>query len=388
MSHFDAIVVGAGPAGSIAARELARRGRHVTLLEAKRFPRPKTCAGGISPWARSHLRRLGLWDRIEPETYRIQGIRLGAPSGRVTQWVGAASAAVLDRGQLDHLLARAAVEAGAEFREDSTAVAVVLEHGRAAGIRLGNGDIVEAPWIIAANGARGGLDTDPRPRRALQTCMTWFEDIAFTPHVMEMYFDTDIAPHYGWLYPESGSRANIGICIDAERLGRRSIRKVFGRFLERHFAMRLLEVETKHPWRGFPISVTTDVRHCAPPGVLLAGEACRLANPATGEGISYAIHSGALAARVVDEALRAAADPSVTTARYERRLRLRSGPSLRAGGWFCRFGMPLIEGAVRAGEIPWLRRGFGQDRPSYPPCNELSSASKGAGHPGQTRPSK
>jgi flavin-dependent dehydrogenase len=282
---------------------------------------------------------------------------------------------VLDRCALDHLLARSAVEAGADLRENHTAVAAVLEHGRAVGVRLESGDTIEAPWIIAANGARGGFDDDPRPRQLLQTCMTRFDNIAFAPHVVEMYFDAEIAPHYGWLYPESDSRANVGICVDAERLRCRSIRDVFGRFLERHFTGRLQGEETEHPWRGFPISVTTDVRHCAPPGVLLVGEACRLANPATGEGISYAIHSGALAAREVDGALRAAADPSATAARYEKGLRARSGPSLRAGGWFCRFGMLLIEGAVRAGEIPWLRRRFGQNQPGFSSHNELSSAS-------------
>ncbi|MDD5309166.1 MAG: geranylgeranyl reductase family protein [Deltaproteobacteria bacterium] len=360
MGRFDAIVVGAGPAGSIAARELARLGRRVVLLETKRFPRPKTCAGGISPWARSNLRRLGLWDRIAPETYEVRGIRLGAPSGRETQWIGAASAAVLIRSRFDHLLAQAAVEAGAELREDSSVVAIVTEHGHTVGVRLKNGVIIEAPWVVAANGAHGRLDSDPRPRRMLETCMAWFDDVAFTPHVVEMYFDAELAPHYGWLYPESDTRASIGICVDAKRLGGRSVRDVFGRFLKRHFAARLPGMGTESRWRGFPMSVTVDIRHHAPPGVLLAGEACRLVNPATGEGISYAIHSGSLAAKEVDTALRTGEEPAVTAARYERKLRLRSGLSLRAGDWFCRFGMPLVECSVRAGEISWLRRGFGQ----------------------------
>jgi len=100
-ADYDVLVVGAGPGGAVAARELALRGRHVALLEAKRLPRPKTCAGGISPWPVPALRRLGLWDRIAAEAYEIRGIRLGAPSGRETQWVGAASAVVLDRSRLD-----------------------------------------------------------------------------------------------------------------------------------------------------------------------------------------------------------------------------------------------------------------------------------------------
>jgi flavin-dependent dehydrogenase len=114
------------------------------------------------------------------------------------------------------------------------------------------------------------------------------------------------------------------------------------------------------PWRGFPISVTGRIRHHAPPGTLLAGEACRLANPATGEGICYAITSGVLAARFVDAALRRRADPHQVAGLYERQLKLHSGPSLRAGDLFLRFGMPLVGGAVGLGQIRWLRRRLGQ----------------------------
>ena len=360
-NDFDVIVVGAGPAGSVAARELARRGRRVVLIEAKRFPRPKICAGGISPSARSGLRRLGLWERIAPEAYEIRGIRLGARSGRETRWIGAASAVVLNRCRLDHLLAQAAVEAGAELREDCPATALVCEGGRTNGVQLAGGEALRATWVIAANGARGRLDTDPRPRRQLQTCIAWFRGIAFMPHVLEMYFDAEIAPHYGWLFPESDTVANVGICLDAERLRGRSVRDVFARFLDRHFAARLASAEIIGKWRGFPISVTSEVRHHAPPGTLLVGEACRLVNPATGEGISYAVHSGALAAACVDDALRRGAEPAAVAASYERRLRLHDELSLRAGDWFCRFGRPAIECAVRMGELPCLRRRLGQD---------------------------
>jgi geranylgeranyl reductase family protein len=363
---FEAIVVGAGPAGSVAARELARRGRHVLLLEAKRFPRPKTCAGGISPWARTNLRELGLWEPVAAEAYEVRGIRLGAPSGRETQWVGAGSAVVLDRSRFDELLARAAVDGGAELREATAVASLAIDGGRTTGVRLATGDVVRARWVIAANGANGRLDADPRPRRSLRTCQARFEGIAFTPHVLEMYFDAEIAPHYGWLFPESDTRANVGLCADARRLAGRPVRDVFARFLDRHFAARCAGARLLGPWRGFPISVTAEIRHHAPPGTLLAGEACRLVNPATGEGISYATYSGALAARLVDEALGLGADPAAVARAYERRLRLRSEASLRAGEWFLRFGMPLVESAVHLGEVPWLRRRLGQDPPTPP----------------------
>lgn len=324
------------------------------------MPRRKTCAGGISPWARSSLRRLGLWDRVGAEAYEVRGIRLASPSGAETLWVGAASASVLERSRLDHLLASSAVEAGATLLEGCRAKGLLVERGRTRGVRLASGEVLRARWVIAANGANGRLDTDPRPRRMLRTCMAWFEGITFTPHVLEMYFDDGIAPHYGWLFPESDSRANVGICLESNGRVRLTLRETFARFLDRRFSSRCANARAIGSWRGFPVSVTGRIRHHAPPGTLLAGEACRLANPATGEGICYAISSGELAARFVDEALRLRADPERVTSQYERRLRLRSGPSLRAGDLFLRFGMPLVEYAVGLGRIRWLRRKLGQ----------------------------
>jgi geranylgeranyl reductase family protein len=343
----EVVVVGAGPAGAVAALELARRGRRVVLLEAKRFPRPKTCAGGISHWSRLTLRRLGLWDRVEAEGYEIRGVRVGAPSGRVAQLVGKASAVVLDRRRFDHILAQAAVEAGAELREGCSASGLLLEDGRARGVRLSGGETVRARWVVAANGANGRFDTDPRPRRTLWTCMASCDGIAVVPHVMEMYLDPELAPHYGWVFPESDTRANAGIGVDPARLGGRSVRELFARFLERHVTGRMVAGGTIGPWRGFPVSSCAAIRHHAPPGTLLAGEACRLVNPATGEGIPYALYSGELAGRMVDEALERDVDPPGVAAAYERQLRRRSGPSLRAGAWFLRFGSPVLEAAVR-----------------------------------------
>ena len=355
----DVIVVGAGPAGSLAALTAARLGYRALLLEARRFPRIKPCAGGISPRARGLLRRLGLWDEVERAGYWIRGIRLRTPGGRETSLVGAASAVVVPRTTLDPLLARAAVAAGAELREATPVRGPLLEGGRVAGVRTDAGPL-RAPWVVAADGANTRFSVDPRPRRPMHTCMAWFEGRFFEPGVLEMLFVPPLAPHYGWLFPESDTRANLGVCVDAARHAGTPIRELFARFLERHYGRRLAGAAQLGDWRGHPIVASVEVEHHAAPGVLLAGEACRLVNVASGEGISYALESGQLAGEALGEALRIGEDPAATAARYAARLRRRLAAPYLVSDLFRRRGMPLLEAVARLGAHPVFRRLAGQ----------------------------
>jgi flavin-dependent dehydrogenase len=71
---FDVIVCGAGPAGSVAATVLARGGARVLLVDRARFPRDKLCGDTINPGTVAILRRLGLFEAIEPMTSRVDGM--------------------------------------------------------------------------------------------------------------------------------------------------------------------------------------------------------------------------------------------------------------------------------------------------------------------------
>lgn len=352
----DIVVIGAGPAGAAAALEACRLGLgRVLLVDRAAWPRTKLCGGGISPRARAVLQKMGLWDRVRSLAYPINGLRLVSPNGRETVLAGAEAASVLDRKTFDAVIAAAAVAAGATFMPETRVTGLYRGDADTVGVRTAEGELA-ARWVVAADGSGGRFGSDGRPRDILHTAIATYDGVPFTPHILEMVFDPGLAPHYGWLFPESGSRVNIGICTGRESIGTGSIRDLFDSFIERHYAARLRGAVRIGDVAGHPISTTTAVVHAAPDGVLLAGEALRLANCATGEGISYALISGRLAARAIAAGARTGASREQIARSYEREVVSAIGRGLRAAQLFTRYGMKTIDAIGVVGSNAIVRR--------------------------------
>jgi geranylgeranyl reductase family protein len=353
-------VIGAGPAGCSAALEACRLGLGpVLLLDRARWPRPKTCGGGISPRARAVLSEMGVWPQVEREAYQITGLRLVGSNGRGVVLSGAEDASVLNRRRLDWILAEAAAGAGAGFLPGTRVTGIKRLEGGLLGVRADGGEIA-ARWVVAADGSRARFGSGARTGTILHTAVASFEGVPFSPHILEMIFDQGLAPHYGWLFPESATRVNIGICTTAEKLGRRSITDLLGGFLEKHYARRLGGAVQDGDIEGHPISTSTTIRHNAPDGVLLAGEAAGLANIATGEGISYALESGRLAARAISRGEKAGEPQGVVARAYEKDLRRAMGRGLWAAGLFRRYGTGAVNVVTTLGNTGIIGRFSGR----------------------------
>ncbi|HEY7801142.1 MAG TPA: FAD-dependent oxidoreductase, partial [Dehalococcoidia bacterium] len=147
---FDAIVVGAGPAGSTAARELARSGARVVLLDRATFPRDKPCGGGVT-FRADAAGEIDLAPVTEREIYGVRvSIRMGRRFDRTSPQL---LARMTQRSRLDTYLAEQAAAAGADFR-DGAAVRSVEADGATMRARV-NGDVYEAPILIGADGVNG-----------------------------------------------------------------------------------------------------------------------------------------------------------------------------------------------------------------------------------------
>jgi geranylgeranyl reductase family protein len=361
-----AVIVGAGPGGAAAAVRLAQRGvRDVLLVDKDQFPREKTCGSALSPNGVALVDELGIGDEVKRLGYLIRSLRLKTPGNREMQLTTEQAAIILLRKHFDNLLVEKARALGVEFRGGFKAAELIREGGRTVGVRSSKDGEIRADWVLCADGAHSIFAHDPRPRRTISTLMGWWEDFAFEPHTIEMIFDRNLAPLYGWMFPETPLRVNIGICMDGEEDGTdgtrqkttRNVRDVFARFLDDHFRDRLVGARQIGKFKGHPISYCTWIRDLTAPGMLYLGEGGRMTHNATGEGIYQAMQSGCFAAEALADVVQGAADEKQAWRNYQWRCRRRftfsflMGHALRGA-----LRTPLLDLVAMAYNDPTVRR--------------------------------
>ncbi|UQA55161.1 NAD(P)/FAD-dependent oxidoreductase [Polyangium aurulentum] len=354
----EVAILGAGPAGTAAALRLGQLGvKGAVIVDKADFPRDKTCGSGISPRGIEVLRTLGVWDRIEPESYRINGIRIVTPGGYESyQSAGATvEAVVCQRRVLDHTLLKEAVSLGARFVPDFTASSLIEEGGRVRGFVAKDGRTVRARYTVIAGGTHLRLGVSPRPRRLVQAIMGWWDGVPFRPNVLEMVFDRSIAPYYGWLFPESDERVNIGITY-WDPGHEKNARSLFQNFLDKHYGQRLAGARQVGGWKGHPVAHAFRIESLWGPGRVIVGEAGLMTHPSTAEGIYQAMYSGMRAAEAIADIVASRLREDDAFTRYERGCQKRFLPSFLAGG--AMLGLvqtPVFEWLVRAGDSPMVK---------------------------------
>jgi len=326
----DVIVVGAGPAGSATAYHLAQRGLDVLVLEKSEFPREKVCGDGLTPRAVKALIEMGIDTSEEAGWQRNKGLRIIGGGHRLEMpWPELASfpnyGLVRPRSDFDELLARTAQKAGARLHERTNVTGPVIDQaGRIEGVTAvaidpdghrGEPTTYRAPVVIAADGnstrlslAMGLRKRDDRPMgvavrtyyRTRRSNDDWLESW------LELWDGDNLLPGYGWIFGMGDGTSNVG-------LGILNTSKAFGHVDYKDLLTRWLD-ETPEEWGFRPENMTGPIRGAALPmgfnrqphytrGLLLVGDAGGMVNPFNGEGIPYAMESGALAADVVAQAL-------------------------------------------------------------------------------------
>jgi geranylgeranyl reductase family protein len=293
MSTFDAIVVGAGPAGSTAARLLARSGAHVLLLDKAKFPRDKPCGGGVTFRADS-ANDLDLSPVTEREIY---GVRVSAAmKRRFDKTSPHLLARMTQRSRLDAFLADAAASAGADFRDGSNAACIEIE-AQGGGVRVRtNGDTHEARLLIGTDGVNGQtartLGLAPAGEHAVAIEANYPADSALMEN-WERFIALDlggIPGGYGWVFPK-GDHLNVGVG------GWKSVGPDLRALLAKYCAFYGFDPSRLYAHRGYQLPLRKDGQPIVRGPAMLAGDAAALVDPLSGEGIWAAFVSGRLAAQ-------------------------------------------------------------------------------------------
>lgn len=313
---WDAIVVGAGPAGALAARRLAAAGHRVLLLDRRQFPRDKACGDALIPDAQACLARNGLLERVRALAWKGEAGELYSPS-RARLEVEC-PALTVPRRVLDATLAAAAVESGARFalgavddvRDEGAGGVALHVAGRAAPLRARVG--------ILATGAHVGLlertGLLDRPRASAVAIRCYLRSSHRVDRLV-ISFDRSILPGYAWIFPvgDEGDgtwRYNVGcgvVLTGGDEVGpQHALRAMLDRFLAEFPVARALAAGQvgREPTRGALLRTgLTGARPWGGGALLAAGEAIGATFPLTGEGIGKAMETAELAADAAHAAL-------------------------------------------------------------------------------------
>ncbi len=292
---WDVVVVGAGPAGSSAARAAAEAGRRVLLLEKADLPRYKTCGGGIIGPSRDALPpgfELPLRDRVHAVTFSLNG-RMARTRRSKHMLFG-----LVNRTDFDQQLAEAAVKSGARLRT-GVAVSRVEQHGpavpdrRTVAVVLADGSTVLAHAVVGADGSASRIAAHVGVRLD-QVDLGLEAEIPVPPEVAQdwagrVLIDWGPLPgSYGWVFPK-GDTLTVGV-ISARGEGAAT-----KRYLEDFTARLGLSGFTPTVSSGHLTRCRTDDSPLSRGRVLVCGDAAGLLEPWTREGISFALRSGRLA---------------------------------------------------------------------------------------------
>jgi flavin-dependent dehydrogenase len=203
------------------------------------------------------------------------------------------------RATLDHLLAREAQDAGADFREECLVLGIE-PHAKGVTLETSRGSLT-ASYVIAANGAIGGIAKKAgwRESRTLVAAVEW--EVPVSPEAFQRFmggarFDFGVVPSgYVWVFPK-GSHLSIGTA-SMKRTG-----TSLNRALERYCAFLGVPVNSEIQRHGAILAVGPRDDGFVKGRVLLAGDAAGVADPVTGEGISFAVMSGQAAAQALIDA--------------------------------------------------------------------------------------
>ena len=296
MDRVDVCIVGGGPAGAACAIVCAQSGLRVAIAEREDFPREKVCGDCLNPACWPVLRRLGVADAVRRLPHgkleSVDFISINGARVRVKLPLGEDSEIAVKRSLFDHALLEHARTAGAVVLEHAVVTQVERTHWGDWKLDIVR-DKITGRILVAADGRNSTVarlrNLLPRPQR---------ERVALQSHIpLPQGFGNRVVLQFlpeGYSGQAPVNDNELNLCLvgkgpDVEGL--------------KQWAMRQFGVGADHPWRTIT-PLTRDSLGPIQDNLFLIGDAVRVVEPFTGEGIYYAMRSGELAAHAIVSLLR------------------------------------------------------------------------------------
>lgn len=289
--RVEVLVVGGGPAGSVAARRLAQHNREVVIVE-KNPQRAKPCGGGIPSTAFHDLDI-----PLKVKYVSVNKIRIHSPSDRVLEiGLEGGSIILVNRREFDSCLRDIALSAGAELIEGTLTDIKKKKRGLIASVKTPGGVVyVEADYLIAADGINSTtrILMSIKPNQYVYTLSGKFDDIS--TDACEFWFSQVHAPNgYSWVFPFIS-----GVSIGTGTFHPKEARHYLKRFLIRRFNRDDIMKDIRQ-LRGYKIPYWSEDIYYKD-RVFFVGDAGGHVMPFTFEGIYYSMKSGDFVAQAIIE---------------------------------------------------------------------------------------
>jgi len=325
--NYDAIVVGAGPAGSSTAALLAEKGHDVLVVEKEKFPRYHV-GESLMPFCYFPLERLGLVDTLmesaNPRKYCVQFVRqdgfLSQPFYFFQHFDHPSSTTwQVWRSEFDKMILDKARANGASVMEETKAKGLIKNGDRVEGIKVESKEMgaleLRAPIVVDASGRdcfaahkQKWMIRDPQLKKI--ALWTYFKGAKRDPGLDEGATTVAYLPDKGWFWyiPLSGDMVSVGIVAERDYLFNGSTKdhkEIFQREVQNNQWIKehLAEAEQTGEYR-----ITGEYsyrnRYCASEGLVLAGDALGFLDPVFSSGVFLALKSGVMLADEIDSALR------------------------------------------------------------------------------------